>query len=115
MTGVRVCLVDDDPDEREMLSVVSHYGADVRAVSVVAEALALVTDVKPDALVSDISRTVFGTDRRVGPFGSAIRSTPHDLLLLRGVVSRGPTQHGREPGAPHDAIGFFPFLTEYPA
>jgi CheY-like chemotaxis protein len=55
LTGVRVLVVDDDTDAREMLKVaLAQYGADVRVASSAEEALAAVSADCPDVLVSDI-------------------------------------------------------------
>ena len=55
LRGVKVLVVDDEPDARELMTVVlRHAGAEVVAVDSAAAALAAVTDVRPALLVSDI-------------------------------------------------------------
>jgi PAS domain S-box-containing protein len=58
LSGLRVLLVDDDPDARELASLVLRQSsADVKAVGSAAEAMAIVLDEggwRPDILVSDI-------------------------------------------------------------
>jgi PAS domain S-box-containing protein len=55
LRGVRVLVVDDEHDTREVLSVMlSRYGAEVRAAGSVAEALGVFGQWMPDVLVSDI-------------------------------------------------------------
>jgi PAS domain S-box-containing protein len=55
LTGIRVLTVDDDPDARELLTVLlTEYGATVLTVSSAAEVLANLESFKPDVLVSDI-------------------------------------------------------------
>ncbi|WOD39787.1 PAS domain-containing protein [Nodosilinea sp. E11] len=55
LTGVRVLAVDDEPDARELLTVVlTMYGADVLTVTSAAEVLTALTSFQPDVLVSDI-------------------------------------------------------------
>ncbi|MDZ8222402.1 PAS domain-containing protein [Nostoc sp. ChiVER01] len=55
LTGIRVLTVDDDPDARELLTVLlSEYGATVLTVSSAAEVLANLESFQPDVLVSDI-------------------------------------------------------------
>jgi CheY-like chemotaxis protein len=52
---VRVMVVDDDRDARELLTAtLGYYGADVTAAGSAAEALALLPEVRPDVLLSDI-------------------------------------------------------------
>jgi CheY-like chemotaxis protein len=55
LTGIRVLIVDDDADAREMLRMSLHqYGAVVRVAESADEALAEVETEFPDVLVSDI-------------------------------------------------------------
>ena len=55
LDGLRVLVVDDEADTRELLSVMlKQYGADVKAVSSAGEALLSLEQLKPDVLVSDI-------------------------------------------------------------
>jgi PAS domain S-box-containing protein len=55
LTGIRVLAVDDDPDARELLTVLlSQYGADVLTVASAVEVLANLASFQPDVLVSDI-------------------------------------------------------------
>jgi signal transduction histidine kinase len=55
LAGVRVMVVDDDRDARELVTVtLGYYGADVTAAESAAEAIALLPQVRPDVLLSDI-------------------------------------------------------------
>jgi CheY-like chemotaxis protein len=55
LTGVRVLVVDDEPDARELLQVaLSQYGASVRAVGSADEAHVAIAEECPDVVVSDI-------------------------------------------------------------
>jgi PAS domain S-box-containing protein len=55
LTGIRVLTVDDDPDARELLTVLlTEYGATVLTVASAAEVLANLESFQPDVLVSDI-------------------------------------------------------------
>lgn len=55
LRGLKVLMVDDDRDGREMQAVVlKGYGAKVRVVSSVAAALDILSDFEPDILLSDI-------------------------------------------------------------
>jgi CheY-like chemotaxis protein len=55
LTGIRVLTVDDEPDVRELFSVLlTEYGAEVLTVASAAEVLATLASFQPDVLVSDI-------------------------------------------------------------
>ncbi|MEH1779211.1 MAG: ATP-binding protein, partial [Nostoc sp.] len=55
LTGIRVLTVDDDPDARELLTVLlTEYGATVLTVTSAVEVLANLESFQPDVLVSDI-------------------------------------------------------------
>ncbi len=55
LTGIRVLAVDDDPDARELLTVLlAQYGAKVLTVASAASVLANLESFQPDVLVSDI-------------------------------------------------------------
>ncbi|MBD3882892.1 PAS domain S-box protein [Phormidium tenue FACHB-886] len=55
LTSIRVLAVDDDPDARDLLTVLlSQYGADVLAVASAEEVMTNLESFQPDVLVSDI-------------------------------------------------------------
>ncbi|WP_199338566.1 response regulator [Nostoc sp. FACHB-133] len=55
LTGIRVLTVDDDPDARELLTVLfTEYGAKVLTVGSAAEVLTNLESFKPGVLVRDI-------------------------------------------------------------
>jgi CheY-like chemotaxis protein len=55
LTGIRVLAVDDDPDARELLSVLlTQYGAEVLIVTNATQVLANLESFQPDVLISDI-------------------------------------------------------------
>src|SRR5581483_7250416 len=55
LTGVRVLVVDDLKDARELIGIVlESQGAQVETVSSVADALRVIKSSPPDVLVSDI-------------------------------------------------------------
>lgn len=59
LNGVRVLLVDDEPDARGFLiAALEECGAEVVAVGSVSEALATISHLKPDVLVSDIGMPI---------------------------------------------------------
>jgi signal transduction histidine kinase len=75
LAGVRVMVVDDDRDARELLTAtLGYYGADVTAADSAAEALALLPEVRPDVLLSDIGMS--GEDGY--SFIRRVRSLPPD-------------------------------------
>ncbi len=81
--GLRVLLVEDEPDSREMLAVVlTQCRADVRTVSNAADALSQLESWRPDVLISDIEMP--GED---------------GYTLIRKVRSLPPERGGRIPAA----------------
>jgi signal transduction histidine kinase/ActR/RegA family two-component response regulator len=56
LDGIRVLVVEDDPDGRDMLMVLlEHAGATVVSASSVREALDMLETIRPDVMVSDIA------------------------------------------------------------
>jgi PAS domain S-box-containing protein len=90
LRGVRILIVDDDADAREMVALaLAHCGAETVAAASAREALRLLQDFRPDVLISDISMP--GEDgytfiRRV----RALRATP-----LRDVPAVALTAYSR--------------------
>lgn len=59
LRGIKVLVVDDDPDARELVeTVLRHYGAEVRSAGSADEAFEEVRRWQPDALVADIGMPV---------------------------------------------------------
>ncbi|MBC7796049.1 MAG: response regulator, partial [Pyrinomonadaceae bacterium] len=55
LNGIKIVVVDDEPDARELLSsLLTVYGAEVTTCGSVSEALDTVPNVKPNLLISDI-------------------------------------------------------------
>jgi CheY-like chemotaxis protein/nitrogen-specific signal transduction histidine kinase len=55
LAGVRVLVVDDDPDSNEVVqALLTSHGADVRKAGSAQEALALLLDWRPDVILSDL-------------------------------------------------------------
>jgi CheY-like chemotaxis protein len=84
LAGVSVLVVDDELDARELLlAVLEHHGAEVACASSAAEALALLSRIRPDVLVSDIGMPVadgYQLIRSVRLRGDAERSLPAAAL-----------------------------------
>ena len=75
LSGLRVLVVDDDADAREVVSLaLADCGARTRGAGSAREALQLLPDFRPDVLVSDISMP--------GRTGTPIRR-------IRALASRG--------------------------
>ncbi len=78
---LRVLLVDDDPDARNLLCLIlTSYEADVRDCASAAEALQILDEWRPDALVSDIGMPV-----------------EDGYVLIRKVREREPERGGLVP------------------
>jgi CheY-like chemotaxis protein len=81
LRDLRVLLVDDEPDARDLLSqMLTNYGAEVKTCASAAEALQTLDEWRPDALVSDIGMP--GED---------------GCELLRKIRAREPELGGRIP------------------
>jgi signal transduction histidine kinase len=56
LSGLRVLLVDDEPEARQIIStVIARTGAEIRACRSAQEALSTLTEWRPDVLLSDIA------------------------------------------------------------
>ena len=59
LTGVRILVVEDDPDTRDLLAfLLEDYGACVMVVASASDALTAFESFKPDVLISDIGMPV---------------------------------------------------------
>ncbi|HEU4875394.1 MAG TPA: ATP-binding protein [Pyrinomonadaceae bacterium] len=75
LDGLRVLLVDDEPEAREIIStVITRTGAEVTACTTVTEALAKLSEWKPDVILSDIAMP----DEDGYSFIGKVRSLPRD-------------------------------------
>jgi CheY-like chemotaxis protein len=75
LDGLRVLLVDDEMETREIIStVVERTGAEVKACTSASEALTELADWRPDVILSDIAMP----DEDGYSFISRVRSLPHD-------------------------------------
>jgi PAS domain S-box-containing protein len=81
LNGVRILFVDDEADMRELAEfILTEYGAKVSLASSAIEALSLLTEFKPDLLISDI-----GMPEMDG------------YMLMRQLRMRSPQQGGQIP------------------
>jgi signal transduction histidine kinase/ActR/RegA family two-component response regulator len=75
LDGLRVLLVDDEPEAREIIStVMMRTGAEVTACTCASEALAKLAEWKPDVILSDIAMP----DEDGYSFIGKVRSLPRD-------------------------------------
>jgi CheY-like chemotaxis protein len=75
LDGLRVLLVDDEPEAREILStVIARTGAEVKSCQSASEALAKLLEWKPDVILSDIAMP----DEDGYTFISKVRSLPRE-------------------------------------
>ncbi len=75
LDGLRVLLVDDEPEARQIIStVITSTGAEVKACTSAREALAKLLEWKPDVILSDIAMP----DEDGYTFINKVRSLPRD-------------------------------------
>lgn len=75
LDGLRVLLVDDEPEARQIIStVITRTGAEVQACTCASEALAKLVEWKPDVILSDIAMP----DEDGYSFIGKVRSLPRD-------------------------------------
>jgi CheY-like chemotaxis protein/two-component sensor histidine kinase len=95
LNGVRIPLVDDDPDTREILSeILAAHGAEVSVASSARDAMAEIDESAPDVLVSDIAMP--GEDglslvRRLSQYAA---SRDHRVIRI-AVTGLSAPQHRR--------------------
>jgi CheY-like chemotaxis protein len=89
LDGLRVLVVDDNPDARELANdIVSGAGAAVKTCDAAPEALAAIEEWRPDVLISDIEMPV------------------HDgYELIRNVRALDPKRGGKTPAVALTAYG----------
>ncbi|MBV8478535.1 MAG: response regulator, partial [Acidobacteria bacterium] len=95
LNGLRILIVDDDPDTREILSeILASHGAEVVVASSAHGAMAEIAESAPDVLVSDIAMP--GEDglslmRRLGQYAA---SRDHRIITI-AVTGLSAPQHRR--------------------
>ncbi len=80
LNGLRVLVVDDDPDSRDLLStILMSCGSDVRCTESAADAMEMFSEWNPDVLVSDIgmpNEDGYSLIRRLRQLNSARKNIP---------------------------------------
>jgi PAS domain S-box-containing protein len=90
LRGVRVLVVDDAPDERELFfEILTRAGASVETADGTASALALITHIRPDVIVSDIAMP----DEDGYVFLRKLRAHPDPVIAATPAVA--VTAHAR--------------------
>jgi len=113
LDGVRVLIVDDEPDARRLLTrVLEDAGAHVTAAASAAEALDALAKSRPDILVSDLGmpdEDGFDLIRRVRARGYSVKDLPAVALTAfvhkedqRRTLLAGFQIHISKPVDPHD-------------
>jgi PAS domain S-box-containing protein len=116
LSGVRVLLVEDDVDSRELVgAILNGAGATVRAVGTAAEAFAALPEYRPHILLSDIAmpdEDGYGLIRRVRELGAAGGGDIPSIALTAytrpedrtKAMAAGFTTHLSKPVNPPDLI-----------
>ncbi|MBW4496173.1 MAG: response regulator [Oscillatoria princeps RMCB-10] len=116
LTGLRVLVVDDEPDTRDLISVVlKQYGASVRAAASAGEALNALEMLNPDVLVSDIGmpgedgyaliRRVRAMEAQLGGFLPAVALTAYARESdRRQAIDAGFQMHVPKPVEPAELV-----------
>ena len=95
LSGVKILIVDDDPDTREILSeILSGHGAEVAVASSVREAMAEIAESVPDVLVSDIAMPGEDGISLVRQLSQHIASGDHRIVTI-AVTGLSAPQHQR--------------------
>lgn len=101
LTDLRVLVVDDEPDARELLTLaLTHSGAEVRVAATASAALDILEEWKPDVLVSDIGmpgKDGYDLIRAVRALESA-KGGAIPAVALTGYASSEDAERAREAG-----------------
>ncbi|MBD2183983.1 response regulator [Planktothrix sp. FACHB-1355] len=120
LSGVRIVLVDDDADTRDLLQfVIEQYRAEVKTAASVREALALLQEFPPNVLISDIGMTEengYDLIRQVKEIKSLRQIPTIALTAYAGqldrdrILSAGFQMHLPKPIEPDDLVGAIALL-----
>jgi PAS domain S-box-containing protein len=123
LVGLRVLVVDDEVDARELLELVlTQIGATVRSVGTASSALTVLEDFHPDVIVSDIGmpdEDGYGFMRRVRALPGAVAQTPAIALTAYTrsedrlkALAMGFSVHLGKPVNPDDLIALISVLAK---
>ena len=106
LAGVRVLVVDDEPDTRDMVAILlQRAGADVAKAGSTDEALRLADERVPDVLVSDLAMPARD--------GYALLRALRGRGLARGLATVALTAHARQEDRERAlAAGFDAYVTK---
>ncbi|KYF87096.1 hypothetical protein BE20_02965 [Sorangium cellulosum] len=97
LDGLRVLVVDDEPDARELVSAVLRpRGAEVHVASSASEALSAIAAVRPDVIVSDVGMA----DLDGYAFMRSVRAMARDEAARRPRSRSRRTRAARASGSP---------------
>jgi CheY-like chemotaxis protein len=125
--GLRVLVVDDEPDARELLvSLLEHCQAEVRSAATAAEALDALASMRPDVVVSDIAmpgmdgyaliRAIRALPGDRGGRTPAIALTAFDRIEdRRRALLEGFSRHVAKPVEPGELVAALARLAGRPA
>jgi PAS domain S-box-containing protein len=95
LNGLKILIVDDDPDTREIFSeILAYHGAEVAAVPSVRDAMAEMARTVPDVLVSDIAMPDEDGFSLVRQLKQYVESQAHQVITIAVTGLSGP-QHQR--------------------
>ncbi len=123
LQGLRIVVVDDDPDTLNLLVLIlHHYEAEVTAVASVREALEAIAKIKPDLLLSDIAMPEMDGYTLIRQVRALEKSWGGNLLAIaltafagksdrQKIISAGFQKHLTKPIDPAELVATISDLT----